>query len=389
MVGHSSLDAIIKDRSIVGEFLSALTDSHTYRIWRNGYVIFGVLWGLPVPVVTVGLELLLRDLPPTPANAFTVMLQHPIQLVFLLHPLLFGVLFGAMGTVRYRKVQRIHALVRDLEANLRETQALNEQLREADTLKDEFLGTISHELKTPLVTARGYTEMLLHGRAGALDDHQKRIVQLMLKNIDRQIQLISDLLDYVRIGAHPYGREPQEFDLRQLIRQARDGFAPSLEKKELRFEIALPDEPLPVYADPSKIEIVLSNLLSNAIKFTDKGGTVRIESRRAPDGRVVTWVSDTGCGIAPESLPHIFERFRQGDGSTRRRYPGTGLGLAIVKKILDSYGCAIEVESSPGEGTSFCFDLPVKPRQSEGAALDATPAEAAICAIRVARASRP
>lgn len=358
MIPRSTVVPVWKDWTIVREFLTALGDSRTYSLRRNMYVFFGILWGLPVPVVTIGVDLYVQHLAPTPGNMAGILLGHPFQIVFLLHPLLFGGLFGAMGTVRDRKEQRIIALLEDLQAKLNDLEALNAQLRELDQVKDEFLSMISHELKTPLVTVRGYGEMLLRGRAGSLVPRQTRILEVMLRNVDRQIHLIDDLLNYVRLGAHPDDRERQVFDLRDVILQARESFAPSLEKKGLTLEVALPQEPLLVNAHHGNVEMVFSNLLSNAIKFTDPGGRIRIESSDSKVGRILTWCSDTGCGIPPEAIHCIFERFRQADGSTRRKHGGTGLGLAIVKKILDTYGCPVRVQSRVGQGTTFYFELP-------------------------------
>lgn len=368
MIGLRPLLPILEDRAIVREFFGALADPQTYNLRRNGYVFFGVLWGLPVPLVTIGLDLYARHLSPTPREILAIVLDHPIHIVFLLHPLLFAVLFGAMGTVRYRKEQAIGGLLDNLRAKLAETELLNAQLREADKVKDEFLGTISHELKTPMVTLRGYGEMLHGARAGQLDDRQRRIVGIMLKNVDRELHLIDDLLNYIRLGAHPDDRERRAFDLGEVICRARDVFRPSLAEKKLNLETILPNSPLLVYAHRRNVEIVLNNLLSNAIKFTGEGGRIRVESRRGPSGRIQTTCSDTGCGIPEESIAHIFERFRQADGSTRRKHAGTGLGLAIVKKVLDSYDCSVEVESREGEGTTFRFDLPAAPAESLPAA---------------------
>jgi len=358
MIPRSLQVPLWNDWTIMREFLAALADARTYSPRRNVYVFFGILWGLPVPVVTIGVDLYVQHLAPTLRNLAGVLLGHPFQIIFLLHPFLFGALFGAMGTVRDRKEQRIIGLLEDLHAKLNDLEALNAQLRESDQVKDEFLSTISHELKTPIVTVRGYGEMLLRGRAGPLVPRQTRVIEVMLKNVDRQIHLIDDLLNYVRIGAHPDDRERQVLDLRDVILQARESFAPSLEKKGLTLEVVLPREPLLVNAHHGNVEMVFSNLLSNAVKFTDPGGRIRIESSDSKVGRILTWCSDTGCGIPPEAIHYIFERFRQADGSTRRKHGGTGLGLAIIKKILDNYGCPIRVQSRVGEGTTFYFELP-------------------------------
>jgi len=358
VASDSAMVPVWKDWTIVREFLTAVADGHTYSFRENGYVFFGILWGLPIPIVTIGVDLYVQQLPPSLHNIVEVLRVHPLQIVFLLHPLLFAVLFGAMGTVRDRKEQRIKVLLGDLQARLNDLEALNAQLREADQVKNEFLSTISHELKTPMVTVRGYGEMLLRGRAGTLDSRQVQILEVMLRNVDRQLHLIDDLLNYVRLRAHPDDRERQVFDLREIIQHAAETFAPSLEKKSLKLHIVVPPDPLTVCAHRISVEIIFSNLLSNAIKFTEPGGAIRIESAPGKSGRILTWCSDTGCGIPQEAVPHIFERFRQVDGSTRRKHGGTGLGLAVVKKILDSYGCPVNVHSRVGEGTTFYFELP-------------------------------
>ena len=358
MASEASSTPYRRDWTIVREFLTALTDRESYSPRENGYVYFGILWGLPVPVVTIGVDLYVQHLAPTLHNILSVLVAHPFQIVFLLHPLLFAVLFGTLGTVRDRKERRIRGLLEDLQAKLADLEELNVQLREADKVKDEFLGTISHELKTPLVTVRGYGEMLLHGRAGPIDSRQTHILEVMLKNVDRQIHLTDDLLNYARLRAHPDDRDRQVFDLREVILEARDTFASALERKGLTLEVVLPKEPLRVNAHHGNVEMVFSNLFSNAIKFMEPGGRIRIESADSQVGRILTWFSDTGCGIPKEAIPHIFERFRQADGSTRRKHGGTGLGLAIVKKILDNYDCPIRVQSRVGEGTSFYFELP-------------------------------
>jgi signal transduction histidine kinase/CheY-like chemotaxis protein len=226
----------------------------------------------------------------------------------------------------------------------------------ANRAKDDFLSTVSHELRTPLTAMLGWASML---RNRTLDQSRTaRALDAIFSNATRQAQLIEDLLDVSRIVAGRASLDLQAFDLAESIRGAVEAIMPLAEGKdlELRFE-DLPT--VSVVADRRRIEQVFLNLMSNAVKFTPPGGRISIVGTIAGDA-VEVRVTDTGAGIDPAFLPHVFERFRQGDSSTARRVGGLGLGLFIARHLVEAQGGTIRVDSEgAGRGTSFTVRLPM------------------------------
>lgn len=346
----------------VREFLSALAVRRTYSPARNPYVAIGFLWGLPVPFFALGLHAWVTGSAPAPG----LIAQHPIHVFFLLHPLLFAVVFGAMGTIRQRKDRQIARLVLTLERRARqltdtatELQGANDRLRELDHLKAQFMANVTHELKTPLVAIRGYNESILEGRFGPLTDKQREGLAVAVRNVDRLQKLIEELLEFERIDSGSLKLNLTDFDLGSLVLGTLESFRPQIEARKLSVQLRLP-EPLPVHADRDKIGHVLLNLLSNAVKFSPDGKALGVDARVGEeDGQVWVSVWDRGPGIATDAQKYLFTRFWQADGSSRRRYGGTGLGLAIVKGILDAHGSTIRIVSKEGNGTSAEFTLPL------------------------------
>ncbi|MBI3098747.1 MAG: HAMP domain-containing histidine kinase [Planctomycetes bacterium] len=348
----------------IREFLSALGDRVTYTPTRNSYAIFGFLWGLPIPVFSIGLHCWLARHPPE----LSMLWEHPVHLIFLAHPLLFAVVFGAMGTVRIRKNAEIRRLVGELERHVAELAEANDKLKELDRMKSQFMANVTHELKTPLVAIRGYNESILEGRFGPLSEKQRDGLTVAVRNIDRLQRLIEELLEFERIDAGAFRPEPTDFDLVPLIRGTLQNFQPQIEEKGLVPEPRLP-EMLFVRADREKIGRVLLNLLSNAVKFSEKQSAIGIDATRDENkglAEVAVW--DRGIGIPDAVQKYLFTRFWQADGSSRRRHGGTGLGLAICKGILDAHGASLRIESTEGRGTCAVFSLPLagRERMSEG-----------------------
>lgn len=342
--------------TVVREFLHAFIKRSTYRLRENPYLLFGFLWGLPVPIVCIGIDLWVRGL--GLGSAFSCVVEHPIHLVFLAHPFLFALVFGAMGTIRRRKDQQIHELLDALETKVIELERAYERLKDLDRLKSEFIANVSHELRTPMVCISGYTEQILSGRMGPLTSKQEDGLKVMERNEERLMSLIDELLEASRFESGRVRLIKVDFDLRDLAWQTEKTAEVLAGQRGVRVVIEAPDSPVYVSADRERISRVLLNLLSNALKFTDRGGEagLRLEAD-AGQAKVTVW--DTGVGIAQEHLPRIFDRFWQADGSSKRRYGGTGLGLSIVKSILDAHGCEIVVTSEAGKGTTFVFRLPL------------------------------
>ena len=247
------------------------------------------------------------------------------------------------------------------EANerTRNLAAANERLQELDRLKSEFLATMSHELRTPLNSIIGFTGILRQGLAGPMNDEQKKQLGMVHSSARHLLGLINDLLDLSRIESGKMELFVEDFAAADLVHEIAQSLAPQVEQKKLRFETAIQQPSLGLRTDRKKCFQILLNLANNAVKFTDAGCiTINVS---ATSDTVTFAVKDTGIGIKPESLTHIFEAFRQVDGSARRVYEGTGLGLYLSKQLARMLGGNITVESEFGIGSRFTLVLPQNP----------------------------
>ncbi|WP_343729321.1 ATP-binding protein [Duganella sp.] len=223
-------------------------------------------------------------------------------------------------------------------------------------LKDEFLATLSHELRTPLTAILGWAQVLRRGSRDEAD--LQRGLQTIERNARAQAQLIEDLLDMSSIASGKVRLEMQPLAPAALVAAALESVRPAAEAKQIQIERDFARTPGMVAGDANRLQQVLWNLLSNAIKFTPRGGTVRVGVQ--PDGdHVAITVHDSGIGITPSFLGHVFERFRQADATTTRQHGGLGLGLAIVKHLVEQHGGTVSVASEgEGRGASFTLRLP-------------------------------
>ncbi|MBA3637918.1 MAG: ATP-binding protein [Acidobacteriota bacterium] len=227
---------------------------------------------------------------------------------------------------------------------------------EANRLKDEFLAIVSHELRTPLNAMRGWMSLL---RAAKLTEEQKvHALDVIDRNIGTQTQLVEDLLDISRIVSGRMRLSVHPVDLESIVNAAIDSVKPAAAAKEIRLKSAIDVPDGWIHGDPDRLQQVLWNLLSNAIKFTPRGGEVDVIVRRAK-GQAELIVTDTGQGINQDFLPHVFDRFRQGDGTTTRSFGGLGLGLAIVRHLAELHGGTVTAHSDgEGHGATFTLSLP-------------------------------
>ncbi len=244
----------------------------------------------------------------------------------------------------------------------------------ANRAKDEFLAMASHELRTPLNAILGWAQLL---RSGQLDaSAHLRAVETIERNGRAQVQLIEDILDGSRIITGKLHLEVRPFEMNELVRAALDAVRPAAEAKQIRLEHTALAEPLRMSGDAERLQQVVWNLLSNALKFTPKGGTVAVKCTRIGD-EVEIVVRDDGQGIAPDFLPHVFERFRQAEGSTTRRHGGLGLGLALVRHLTEAHGGTVRAESEgPGKGAAFYVHLPMSAVASERPSMPSRTGEA-------------
>ena len=253
----------------------------------------------------------------------------------------------------YRRLGELHA---DLQRRTEELDGLNRELQKLNTMKSDLLANVSHELQTPLVSIRGYTEMILKGRLGAITEEQKRGLSLSLRNVDRLIAMIDNLLAFARLDRSAADLTPTTFPLEPLIEESLGVMRARIEGRHISVTTLLPQPSITVHADRDKILQVFLNLLSNAVKFNREGGSIAIEVEPGEPGFALVRVRDTGVGIAGENLERIFDRFFQAAGEGGQE--GTGIGLSIVRTILQLHGCSIAAESEPGRGTTFRFTLP-------------------------------
>lgn len=228
----------------------------------------------------------------------------------------------------------------------------------ANRAKDEFLATLSHELRTPLTAISGWAAML---KIGSLDDETKQLaVDTIASSARAQGELIDELLELSRVVAGKFELEIDTVDLARLCEELTIAARPAAEAKQIRLTSVVAERPLAMQGDERRLRQVLWNLITNAVKFTDTGGAVTIDASRH-DETVQVRVSDTGLGIAPEFLPHVWERFRQADASATRAYGGLGLGLTVARQFVELHGGRIFATSEGlGHGATFTIELPVR-----------------------------
>jgi PAS domain S-box-containing protein len=253
-------------------------------------------------------------------------------------------------TERKRVEDAVLAAMRSAEAARVEAEAANRS-------KDEFLATLSHELRTPLNAILGWLYLLKS--EGTKPENLREALEMIEQSTRAQAQLVEDILDVSRIIMGKVRIELKEVDLTSVIEAAVEAIRPAAEAKGIRLLKVLDSKASPIHGDPARLQQIVWNLISNAVKFTPKGGDVHVLLERADSSAKIT-VRDTGIGITPDFLPHVFERFRQADASASRRHGGLGLGLAIVRHLTELHGGTVGVESEgEGKGATFTARFPL------------------------------
>ncbi len=224
-------------------------------------------------------------------------------------------------------------------------------------LKDEFLATVSHEMRTPLTAMLGWVQLLRNGTLSA--DTVPQALETIERNARAQAKLIDDLLDMSRILSGRLRLDVQKIQPAEIVEAAISAAEPAATAKKIRLLSDLDPHTGPIVGDPTRLQQIIWNLLNNAIKFTPARGAVTVKLKRLEFALEIS-VTDTGEGITPEFLPHVFDRFRQQDASTVRRHQGLGLGLAIVKQLVELHGGSVQARSEGmGKGSSFVVHLPI------------------------------
>lgn len=234
---------------------------------------------------------------------------------------------------------------------------LEESLREADRLKDEFLASLAHELRNLLAPIRSAANLLQ--AKGSTDPTLERARGVIERQVEQMARLVGDLLDVARITRNKLELRPEQIDVAAVVHSAIEISRPLIEANRHTLTVTLPPEPLYVNADQSRLAQALANVLNNAAKFTEKGGHIGLTSERQA-GDVVIRIKDNGIGIAAEELARIFEMFTQGETSSGQSQGGLGIGLTLVRRLVEMHGGTIEAHSEgPGKGSEFIMRLPI------------------------------
>ena len=248
------------------------------------------------------------------------------------------------------------------KAKNEELEVLNRRLKGMYETQKEFTSTVSHELRTPLASIKSTVDLVLSGAPGPLTEDQSKFLQKTKNNVDRLNRLINDILDLTKLESGKTELQISFHNLAQLIAEDVDNHAEAAAAKGLTLTTNISDNLPAILMAVDKIHQVLNNLLSNAIKFTEQGGVMVVCTNNVERNYVEVRVADTGPGISVEDKDKLFQKFQQ-LGEPHQHTGGTGLGLAICKEIVDRHGGKIWVESQVGEGSCFCFLLPIEERR--------------------------
>lgn len=259
-------------------------------------------------------------------------------------------------TERVAREAELQAQLEDRSRLLSNEKLARNEAERANRLKDEFLATISHELRNPLNAIMGWAHMMRLGKLTPAN--VERAVETIYRNAKSQSQLVADLLDVSRIISGKLRLDVRTVDLLYIVNAAIDSIRPAADAKSIRLQTILDPSAGPISGDADRLQQIVWNLLTNAVKFTPKGGRIQVRVQRV-ESHVDVVVSDSGIGISKDFLPHVFDRFRQADASTTRIHGGLGLGLSIVHQLVDLHGGSVSVQSDgEGKGATFTISLP-------------------------------
>jgi signal transduction histidine kinase len=263
-----------------------------------------------------------------------------------------------VGSQLHRALRiREFVLLYELDQNKKMLEESNQKLMELDQIKSRFFANISHELRTPLTLLLAPLESLLHRFNRSLDEETRSMLVTMHSNGMRLLKLINDLLDLVRLESGRMEVKHEPLEVAEFVKGLASAARQVAEDKRLRLETVVDPALGSVLGDRDKLEKIVLNLMFNALKFTPAGGRVELRAEKRGEDFVLT-VTDTGMGISEKNLPHVFDRFWQADGSSKRKYQGVGIGLALVKELVEIQGGKATVQSQEGKGTKFTVTLP-------------------------------
>jgi signal transduction histidine kinase len=274
---------------------------------------------------------------------------------------------------QYHARFREFALRYELDKNREQLEESNQKLKELDQIKSRFFANISHELRTPLTLLIAPLESLI--QRFNLDTETKALLSTMHSNGMRLLKLINDLLDLVRLESGRMEIKPEPVQMAEFLKGLTSAARQVADDKRLRLETHVDSALGVMLTDRDKLEKIVLNLMFNALKFTPSGGRVELRAEKHNEQWLLT-VADTGMGISEKNLPHVFDRFWQADGSSKRKYQGVGIGLALVKELVEIQGGRVSVQSQEGKGTTFTATLPYRPGDAVQQMASAEAAEA-------------
>ncbi len=235
---------------------------------------------------------------------------------------------------------------------------LYQQIQFANNAKSEFVSLVTHELRLPMTSIKGYTDLINSGMAGPVNDQQRQFLEVIRRNLERMSALISDLSDINRIESGRMAFDVQDFDLNRVVEEVVDNYRKQIVSRNQKIAVEIPEDLPPVHADANRINQVVTNLVSNAHKYTPDGGAIIVRALFDDDFAKVA-VIDTGYGISEEDQKKLFTQFFRSDNADVRAQNGWGLGLSIVRKMVEAQGGEIGFESKLGQGSVFTFTLPL------------------------------
>jgi signal transduction histidine kinase len=270
-----------------------------------------------------------------------------------------GALAASFNAMAESVAETRATLEEKVEARTQRLQSVNAELEAANRLKSEFLATVSHELRTPLNVILGYASMMNEGEAGPVTDEQSELLNAVCRYSKLQLDLITNVLDFSRLASGKVSLRIEKFALRPVLQDLHALNAPRLAERRVQLFLDVASGLPELETDRVKIQEIVHNLIDNAVKFTEHGSITVRAFVGLVRGHVVVEVTDTGVGIPPDEVPHVFEEFRQVGESSTRRTGGVGLGLSIVKGLVGVLGGRIGVRSTVGEGSTFRVELPI------------------------------
>lgn len=290
----------------------------------------------------------------------------------------FGVIQLASRTARHFNPEEVNLLVtigNQVGLAIQKAQLYEEttrqaaELEKANKLQADFNAMIAHDLRSPLMSITGTTEVMIDGIFGEVNEEQKKWLGKILANGSSMVELVGDFLDVSKLESGYVDIHAEATHLKELLGRSLDNYSILAQNKNIAIRSVVDPTIPPIHADARRLDQVLSNLISNAIKFTGEGGKIEVAAR-AGENNVTVWVKDTGAGIPADEIEHLFNKYHQGRNSRDSGPKGTGLGLVICKMIVKAHGGKIWVESELGKGSTFYFSLPLAAPVAPGAKRD-------------------